>query len=118
MLTLVQAASPAISLPSPGGSLLSPSPRRISRRDADLGLPTATSPADSPPAASGPAPAPAPPHPSSPASAASQPYYASPDDGADRTMSEDDGDDDDEEISLAGTPEVGGLYTCVTVLSR
>jgi len=108
----VQAASPAVGLPSPGSTLTSPSPRRTSRRDADLGLPT-TAPAESPSprhepneatggAAGRSAAVPA--QAASPASAASQPYYASPDEGGDRMMSE---DDDDEEISLAGTPEVG-----------
>ncbi|KAL0037374.1 hypothetical protein WJX79_004578 [Trebouxia sp. C0005] len=43
----LKAASPAVALPSPGSKLTSPSPRRTSRRDADLGLPT-TAPAESP----------------------------------------------------------------------
>jgi len=108
----VQAASPAVGLPSPGSTLTSPSPRRTSRRDADLGLPT-TAPAESPSPRHDPGQtnvgtagrsAAVPAQAASPASAASQPYYASPDKGGDRMMSE---DDDDEEISLAGTPEVG-----------
>ena len=116
----VQAASPAVGLPSPGSNLTSPSPRRTSRRDADLGLPT-TAPAESPSPAPAESPSPrhepnqatggtagpsadVPAQAASPTSAASQPYYASPDEGGDRMMSE---EDDDEEISLAGTPEVG-----------
>lgn len=107
----VQAASPAVALPSPGSKLTSPSPRRTSRRDADLGLPT-TAPAESPSPRHEPnqatggtvgRSAAVPAQAVSPTSAASQPYYASPDEGADCIMSE---DDDDEEISLAGTPEV------------
>ena len=108
----VQAASPAVALPSPVSTLTSPTPRRTSRRDADLGLPT-TAPAESPSprhepnqtyagAAGRSAAVPA--QAASPTSAASQPYYASPDEGGDPMMSE---EDDDEEISLAGTPEVG-----------
>lgn len=108
----VQAASPAVGFPSPGSNLASPSPRRTSRRDADLGLPT-TAPAESPSPRHEPnqtrggtvgRSAAVPAQAASPAAAASQPYYASPDEGSDRMMSE---DDDDEEISLAGTPEVG-----------
>ncbi|KAA6420949.1 MAG: hypothetical protein FRX49_09090 [Trebouxia sp. A1-2] len=106
----LKAASPAVALPSPGSKLTSPSPRRTSRRDADLGLPT-TAPAESPSPRHEPnqatggtvgRSAAVPAQAVSPTSAASQPYYASPDEGADCIMSE---DDDDEEISLAGTPE-------------
>lgn len=104
---LYSCTAPAIDLPSP-------SPRRTSRRDVDLGLP-ATSPLESPSPLQGShqksgLPATAPAEDASPASAASQPYYASPDEGDDdeHMMSED--NEDDEEISLAGTPEVSQLY--------
>ena len=71
---------------SPAGSLPSPSPRRISRRDEDLGLPVKAI-GRSPKA--------------SPASLASPPYQGSSDGGAAQSDGE-----DVEEISDRGPPDV------------
>ena len=93
---VLQAASPAVSLSPLPGQLTSPSLRRISRRDKDLGLP-----------ATGLAAAAA----VSPASLASPPYNGSSDEEAERMEENDEGaDEGDEELSEVGTPEVQLLH--------
>ena len=82
-------------------SKTSPSPRRISRRDEDLGLPAAA-----PEAAGLPDTAPATASEASPASVADLPYQGSSDEEAEeRTAGADDGEED-EISSKEGTPEV------------